>query len=208
VNGRTAFLFTIYHLLFTKIRLALLDESFVGFAVVGVLHAGGLRLRFPFERCVEAYFHLAIEHLFRHRQSEGGPAGHARGTPKARGEQVLAADIRHWQERSFGPWAFFSAETGLFVGRGGLTTTTVAGRQCVEVAYAVRSEEWGQGYATEMASIAVGHARRLGLAEVVGLSAADNRASRRVLEKCGMRYERTVQRAGLPHWLGGLRPIV
>jgi ribosomal-protein-alanine N-acetyltransferase len=136
------------------------------------------------------------------------PAGPAPGTLEDRGEEVLAADMRHWRERSFGPWAFFSAETGLFVGRGGLTTTTVADRRCVEVAYAVRPEEWGQGYATEMASIAVGHARRLGLAEVVGLSATGNRASRRVLEKCGMRYERTVQRAGIAHWLGGLHPIV
>ena len=59
-----------------------------------------------------------------------------------------------------------------------------------------------------MASIAVGHARSLGLAEVVGLSVTGNGASRRVLEKCGMRYERTVQRAGIAHWLGGLRPIL
>jgi [ribosomal protein S5]-alanine N-acetyltransferase len=136
------------------------------------------------------------------------PAGPASGTLGDRGEKVLAADIRHWQERAFGPWAFFSAPTGLFVGRGGLMTTTVAGRRCVEVAYAVRPEEWGQGYATEMAVIAVAHARTLGLAEVVGLSAEDNRASRRVLEKCGMRYERTVQRAGIAHWVGGVRPIV
>ena len=45
------------------------------------------------------------------------PAGSARGALEDRGEEVLAADIRHWQERSFGPWAFFSTETGLFVGR-------------------------------------------------------------------------------------------
>ena len=136
------------------------------------------------------------------------PAGSAGQPPEDRGQAVLAEDIRHWQERSFGPWAFFAADTGLFVGRGGLRTTTVAGRKCVEVAYAVRSEEWGRGYATEMATVSVAHARKLGLAEVVGLSATGNRASRRVLEKCGMRYERTVERAGLPHWLGGLRPIV
>jgi len=136
------------------------------------------------------------------------PAGAGPGRPQDRGEQVLAADIRHWQERSFGPWAFFSTETGLFVGRGGLATTTMAGRQCVEVAYAVRPEEWGQGYATEMAAVAVAYARTLGLSEVVGFTAAGNHASRRVLEKCGMRYERTVQRAGIAHWLGGLHPIV
>jgi len=70
------------------------------------------------------------------------PAGSAGQPPEDRGQAVLAEDIRHWQERSFGPWAFFAGDTGLFVGRGGLRTTTVAGRECVEVAYAVRSEEW------------------------------------------------------------------
>jgi [ribosomal protein S5]-alanine N-acetyltransferase len=125
-----------------------------------------------------------------------------------RGPAVLAEDIRHWQERSFGPWVFFATESGLFVGRGGLRTTTVGERRCVEVAYAVRSEEWGHGYATEMATVAVAHARKLGITEIVGLSATTNPASRRVLEKCGMRYERTVQRAGIAHWLGGLHPIV
>jgi [ribosomal protein S5]-alanine N-acetyltransferase len=136
------------------------------------------------------------------------PAGAPGASLEERGQAVLADDIRHWHERSFGPWAFFAADSGLFIGRGGLRTTTVAGRQCVEVAYAVRPEEWGHGYATEMATVSVVHARKLGLTEVVGLSATGNRASLRVLEKCGMHYERTVQRAGMPHWLGGLRPIV
>jgi [ribosomal protein S5]-alanine N-acetyltransferase len=121
---------------------------------------------------------------------------------------ILAADIRHWQVRSFGPWVFFETTTGVFVGRGGLRFSTVAGRECVEVLYALRSDAWGQGHATEIARLAVAHARRLGLADVVGFTATGNRASRRVLEKAGMRFEESFEHAGLPHWLGRLRPIV
>jgi RimJ/RimL family protein N-acetyltransferase len=119
-----------------------------------------------------------------------------------RGAEILAEDIRHWQRESFGPWIFFEATTGSFVGRSGLRRTTVRGRACVELLYVVRPEFWGGGYATEMASIAVAHARTLRLDEVVGFTATSNRASRRVLEKVGLRFEAIFEHAGLPHWLG------
>ena len=122
--------------------------------------------------------------------------------------ELLAGDIRHWAERSYGPWVFFETDTGMFVGRGGLRATSVGGEECVEVLYAVRSDAWGRGYATEMATLAVAYARRLELAEVVGFTAVSNRASRHVLEKVGMRIESTFERGGVAHWLGRLRPIV
>ena len=118
---------------------------------------------------------------------------------------MLARDIEQWQERSFGPWIFFEIATGVFVGRGGLSSTTIAGSECVEVLYAVRPDAWGRGYATDMAAVAVEHARHLGLAEVVGITAPSNRASQRVLEKIGMRVQEPVQHGGLPHLLGRLR---
>lgn len=125
-----------------------------------------------------------------------------------RAAEMLDADIRHWQARAFGPWVFFERVTGMFVGRGGLQGVELMGEQCVEVLYALRADAWGRGYASEIAALAVAHARRLGIAEVVGMTADTNRASRRVLEGAGLRFERTFTRAGLPHWLGRLRPIV
>ena len=134
----------------------------------------------------------------------------ASGGPGARRQalELLASDIRHWAERSYGPWVFFEADTGMFVGRGGLRAASVSGEECVEVLYAVRSDAWGRGYATEMATLAVAYARRLQLTEVVGFTAVSNRASRHVLEKVGMRIESTFERGGVAHWLGRLRPIV
>ena len=122
--------------------------------------------------------------------------------------ELLAGDIKHWAERSYGPWVFFELDTGMFVGRGGLRATSVGGEECVEVLYAVRSDAWGRGYATEMATLAVAYARRLRLTEVVGFTAVSDRASRHVLEKVGLRIEATFRRGGEDHWLGRLRPIV
>ena len=119
---------------------------------------------------------------------------------------MLRADIDHWQRESFGPWVFFETATGMFVGRGGLRRRTLADDDCVEVMYAVRPDAWGAGYATEMATIALAHARRLGLTEIVGFTSTANGASRRVLEKIGIRFEKRFQHAGLPHWLGRYRP--
>ena len=122
--------------------------------------------------------------------------------------ETLASDIEHWQRCSFGPWVFFELATGVFVGRGGLRRVTIAGRDCVEVLYAVRPDAWGNGYATDMAALAVEHARRLHVAEVVGLTVAGNLASRRVLEKTGMHPHEHVEHAGLPHLMGRLRTML
>ncbi len=136
-----------------------------------------------------------------------GALGGPRTTEQA--AEMLSADISHWQEERFGPWVFFEADTGVFVGRGGLRRTTIAGEKCVEVLYAVRSDAWGRGYASEIACVAVAHARELGLSDVVGFATTANVASRRVLEKSGMRIApQTIEHAGLSHWLGRLLPNV
>lgn len=128
----------------------------------------------------------------------GGPR-----TPEQASE-LLAADIRHWDRVGFGPWAFFGTGRDQFVGRAGLERTRVGGRPSVEVLYAVRSDAWGRGYATEMAVAAVERARALGLPEVVGFTLTTNVASQRVLEKAGLRFERVLEHAGLPHWFARL----
>jgi RimJ/RimL family protein N-acetyltransferase len=132
-----------------------------------------------------------------------GSLGGARSERQA--EDILTADIRHWHEREFGPWVFFERGTGVFVGRGGLRHATIASTACVEVLYAVRPDAWGRGYATEIARLAIAEGQRIGLADVVGVAATTNIASRRVLEKAGLHIEAIVEHAGLPHWLGRVR---
>ena len=115
----------------------------------------------------------------------------------------LADDVRHWEAEGFGPWAFFDAG-GAFAGRGGLERTDVGGRASVEVLYAVSRAAWGRGYATGMAVAAVERARALGLPEVVGFTLTTNLASQAVLQKAGLRFERELEHAGLPHWFARL----
>jgi ribosomal-protein-alanine N-acetyltransferase len=121
--------------------------------------------------------------------------------------EVLRRDIEHWQEHTFGPWVFFELATGVFVGRGGLRSSVIAGNECVELLYALRPDAWGRGYATEIALVSVQHARELKIPELVGLAATGKRASRRVLEKVGLVPAERVQHSGLPHLLGRLRTM-
>jgi ribosomal-protein-alanine N-acetyltransferase len=63
----------------------------------------------------------------------------------------------------------------------------------VDVGYAFLPAFWGQGYAYESSVGVIEWARRsLGVTRVVGLTKHDNQGSIRVLEKLGLRFERTV----------------
>ncbi|GAB2993473.1 GNAT family N-acetyltransferase [Amycolatopsis acidiphila] len=66
-----------------------------------------------------------------------------------------------------------------------------------ELGYRLRRQAWGKGYATEGARALVDKGfRELGVERVVGYTMTVNRASRRVLEKAGLRYVRTFH----PEW--------
>ena len=123
-----------------------------------------------------------------------------------RTRQWLQENMDQWERHGFGLWMFRLAADGSFVGRGGLRKATVEGREEVEVAYALRPEWWGRGFATEIAAAAVEVGfGPLGLAELVCFTLHTNRASQRVMEKVGFRYERDCLHAGLPHVLYRLR---
>ena len=107
-----------------------------------------------------------------------------------------------WERDGFGLYAFLDRATGALVARGGPQRCNVAGRDEVEIGWAVVPERWNQGLATELgaASVAVAFGP-LGLADVVAFTLPDNHASRRVMEKLGFAFERDTIHAGLPHVL-------
>jgi [ribosomal protein S5]-alanine N-acetyltransferase len=114
----------------------------------------------------------------------------------------ITALRRKWDEQGFGYWVFSERETGEPVGRGGLGHAHVAGRDEVEVGWAVAAERWGRGYGTEIGAAALEVAfGALGLAEVVAFTLPGNVPSRRVMEKLGFSYEREIVWADLPHVL-------
>jgi [ribosomal protein S5]-alanine N-acetyltransferase len=119
--------------------------------------------------------------------------GPSPGAPLTRSEadSWLAGDLRHWEERGFGPCLLCDRADDSFVGRGGLRWTEVAGERCVELTYALVSERWGQGLATEAARAALSWAQRLGLIELVALTLPANLASRLVNRILSKRYWRS-----------------
>lgn len=119
-------------------------------------------------------------------------------------EEVTRESIRqaidHWQQHGFGFWVFRRQSDGAFIGRGGLKLYEIEGENVIGLAYAVMSEFWSQGFATEMAraSLDVGLGQ-LGFPEICSWTLPINLASQRVMEKLGFRYQRDFEFAGLVH---------
>lgn len=106
----------------------------------------------------------------------------------------LAAYDRH---PGFGHWAAEEAATGTFLGWFEFRPEPeAAGAHDVELGYRLRASAWGRGYATEGARALVRRGfARLGVERVFATTMAVNRGSRRVMEKAGLRYVRTVHAA-------------
>jgi ribosomal-protein-alanine N-acetyltransferase len=113
----------------------------------------------------------------------------------------LRKDIAHWEVHDFGAWHAFERSTDQLVGRIGSHVTLVEGVLEVELAWAVHPDHWGQGYAAELAIPARDLVFSRGVRSVVAFTLPDNTASRRVMEKLGMTYERDIVHADLPHVL-------
>jgi len=108
----------------------------------------------------------------------------------------------HWQRHGFGLWVFRRTSDGQFIGRGGLMSYQIDGVEVIGLAYAVLSEYWNQGFATEMAeaSLRVGF-EELCFPEIASWTLPMNLASQQVMHKLGFQYERNIVFAGLPHVL-------
>jgi RimJ/RimL family protein N-acetyltransferase len=115
--------------------------------------------------------------------------------------EMLHADIGHWHQLEYGPWAVIEKGAERFVGRAGLHRTTVEGTPETELAWTTDPSCQGRGFATEAGLAALDLARAVGLPEVVAMALPGNAASRRVAEKIGMGEAGEISHAGLPHVL-------
>jgi RimJ/RimL family protein N-acetyltransferase len=124
------------------------------------------------------------------------------GKPLAEEEiqKLVDEQVEHWQQHGFGFWVFHRRDDGQFIGRGGLKIYQIDGNEVIGLAYAIVSDHWNQGFATEIAraSLEVGF-RQLDFPEICTWTLPINRASQRVMEKLGFRYERDFEFAGLEH---------
>jgi len=124
----------------------------------------------------------------------------------ARVAAMIAAQSAQFDRYGYGFWVWRDKRSGEVVARGGIQHTHVGGADEVEVGWAVASDRWRQGLATELGAASVREAFEThGLPDLVAFTLTGNRASRRVMEKLGMAYERDIVHADLPHVLYRLR---
>jgi RimJ/RimL family protein N-acetyltransferase len=104
------------------------------------------------------------------------------------GEGPIASYARH----GFGLWLVSRKADGAPMGICGLLKRDTL--DDVDVGYALLPAYWSCGYASEAAAASVEYGRRyVGLRRIVAITQADNAASIKVLEKLGLRFERSLR---------------
>ncbi len=99
---------------------------------------------------------------------------------------------RHDEEHGFSFWAVEVPGLNPFIGFVGLLEvgSGMPFGPTVEIGWRLARAQWGRGYATEAAAATLTHAfGPLDLREVVAFTLPGNAASRRVMERIGMRHD-------------------
>ncbi|GAC1572664.1 MAG: GNAT family N-acetyltransferase [Polyangiales bacterium] len=112
--------------------------------------------------------------------------------PTRADSEAMVARIRaHFDREGYGAFAVSIKGGAPFAGFIGLWQTTFSAHftPCVEIAWRLKHECWGKGYATEGAKAALRFGfEALGLDEIVSFTVQENTRSRRVMEKLGMHH--------------------
>jgi RimJ/RimL family protein N-acetyltransferase len=118
-----------------------------------------------------------------------------RPTPREEIVEVVLPRFLSYYERfpAYGFWAVEERSSDAFVGWFHLRPAPDGGAPDEpELGYRLRREAWGRGYATEGSRALIDHAfTQLGARRVWASTMAVNAASRRVMEKAGLRHVRT-----------------
>lgn len=107
-------------------------------------------------------------------------------------DALVDAFEARWREGALAPWALEIAHTGELAGFVGLHRPTFEARftPCVEIAWRLRREHWGHGYALEAATAALVEAfDGAGIGEVLAWTVEANARSWRLMERLGMRRD-------------------
>ncbi|WP_240433907.1 GNAT family N-acetyltransferase [Achromobacter sp. B7] len=108
----------------------------------------------------------------------------------------LAQNVAHWLDHGYGMYVLQTREHGALAGRAGLKFTLTDEGGAIELAYAFEPDCWGRGYAVEISTALVGLGfRLLPVDTLCAVAIRSNAASRRVLEKIGMRLLGDVEAA-------------
>ncbi|MDQ3804858.1 MAG: GNAT family N-acetyltransferase [Acidobacteriota bacterium] len=107
-------------------------------------------------------------------------------------EYIAKGPAASYERHGFGLYLTELKEGGAPVGICGLLKRESL--EDVDLGFAFLPKFWGRGYAYESAAAVLEYARSaFGLKRIVAVTAADNHASIKLLEKLGLRFEKTVR---------------
>ncbi|GAE29342.1 GNAT family N-acetyltransferase [Halalkalibacter hemicellulosilyticus] len=95
--------------------------------------------------------------------------------------------LEHWDRFGFGVFGLLDKTTGTFVGHCGLRY--IEGTNDVEILYALESNQWGKGYATEASKASIRYAFEiLKVSKLTARVKLANYRSKKVIERMGFEY--------------------
>lgn len=112
------------------------------------------------------------------------------GSTRDHAQMVRELDMlmsHYTRKPGLGIWATISKDSNIFVGASGLVHYDNTPE--IEVGYRMLKEHWNNGYATEASLGLLNYGfSSLGLKKIVSSAHVDNKPSRRVMEKIGMKH--------------------
>ncbi|UCD98001.1 MAG: GNAT family N-acetyltransferase [Chloroflexota bacterium] len=111
-------------------------------------------------------------------------------------KRLVQRQINHWSEFNYGWWAVETKTGSGLIGWSGLQYLPETNE--TEIGYLFAKPYWGQGLASESASAGLDYGfTRLKIPEIVGIVHPENIASRRVLEKIGLKHQEQAEYFGM-----------
>ncbi|MEO9804532.1 MAG: GNAT family N-acetyltransferase [Reichenbachiella sp.] len=102
-------------------------------------------------------------------------------------ENWLSIKLEEYKKNGFGLMPVFKKSDDSFIGWGGLKHLENSSH--IEVGYRLDKTYWGQGFATEITLAIIKYAKeKLELNQLVAVTDLQNKASKRVLVKCGFKH--------------------
>lgn len=121
-------------------------------------------------------------------------------------EEWITRNRQRYTKDGHGLWAMILKASGELIGDCGLVVQEIDRSNEIEIAYHVRRDHWGQGFATEAARACRDYGfAHLDVSQLVSIIQPENIPSRRVAEKNGLAIWKEVTRVNLPHLVYAIR---
>ena len=117
----------------------------------------------------------------------------SRGIPISREntEKSLKSFLKHWQQRGYGIWAIIENCSSQMIGYCGLRYLDELDE--VEILYGLAKTYWQRGITTKAAKAAISYGFNVAnLDKIMAMALPENLASRRVMEKAGLHYQKPI----------------